>query len=57
LKYVVKSHVETTYGQKNAGIKVVAFCSDTYLDAAAKVGKALAESSNKSDIGVLVCGT
>jgi ribose 5-phosphate isomerase RpiB len=54
---VVKSHVETTYGQKNAGIKVVAFCSDTYLDAAAKVGKALAESSNKSDIGVLVCGT
>lgn len=57
LKDVVKLHVETTHGGNDRGLKVVDFGSDTYFEAAAKVGKALAESSNQSDMGVLVCGT
>eukprot|EP00980_Cylindrotheca_fusiformis_P007015 scaffold1474_cov132-Cylindrotheca_fusiformis.AAC.11 len=57
LKDVVKSHVETTYGGNDKELNVVDLGSDTYYDAAAKVGKALAASSNKKDMGVLVCGT
>lgn len=53
LKDAVRVHVESS----NSSVKVVDFGNDTYYDAAAKVGKALAESSNKSDMGVLVCGT
>lgn len=53
LKDAVKVHVESS----NSSVKLVDFGNDTYYDSAAKVGKALAESSNKSDMGVLVCGT
>ena len=55
LKDVVKAHVEKT--SESGKVKIVDYGNDTYFDAAAKVGKALAESPNKNDMGVLVCGT
>ena len=58
LKDSVKAHVEKTHAEKSEQkIKIVDFGNDTYFDAAAKVGKALAESSNEDDMGLLVCGT
>ncbi|KAL3930724.1 MAG: hypothetical protein SGBAC_011639 [Bacillariaceae sp.] len=56
LKEAVKTHVESSNGGRQK-VKIVDFGSDTYYDAAAAVGKALAKSENKNDMGVLVCGT
>ena len=45
LKDSVKAHVEKTHAEKSEQkIKIVDFGNDTYFDAAAKVGKALAQS-------------
>ena len=56
LKEVVKAHVEKME-EKGQKVKIVDLGSDKYFDAAAKVGRALGKSTNKDDMGVLVCGT